>query len=155
MVESFFKRLGVQPMDESRLVVLGKEAFDVSSEVKHVMQKVPRSAVYAGKVVLRYGKVLIPGISLLEELGKKVPRKVWVKPKGEWLFICGRNILPGNIAKTKGDPNPGDAVVVLNQHDECIGYGEFQEKQITRWFDIGDFLRRERKTKALAARFLG
>ena len=90
---------------------------------------------------------------MLEKLGKTAKNRVWVSKKGEWLFICGRNILPGNIVKTEGDPKPKDAVVVLNADDECIGYGEYTERQITRWFDLGDLLRRERKHKELAAKF--
>ena len=153
MVESIFTRLGVPPVDEAKLLCLGKELFDVPLAVKAIADRIPWKSVYEGAVVLRLGKIPTPGLRLLEELGRTASKKAWVTPKGEWLFICGRNVLPGNITKTAGDPKPSDAVVVLNRHDECIGYGELQEKQLTRWFDIGDFLRRERKTKALAAKF--
>jgi len=153
VIESFLKRLGVSPVDQSSLVRLKNELFDVNSELKRVIAQIPKDPIYAGKLILREGRIPSPGLSLLERLGREAPRKVWVSKKGEWLFICGRNLLPGSIERTEGHPKLKDAVVVLNKHGECLGYGELTEKQITRWFDLGDLLRRERKHKLLAAKF--
>jgi ribosome biogenesis protein Nip4 len=153
VIVSFFVRLGVPAIDESGLVRLKNELFDVDPELKRVIAQIPKDPVYAGKLVLREGRIPSPGLSLLQRIGREAPKKVWVSKKGEWLFTCGRNLLPSSIERTEGHPKLKDAVVVLNKHGECLGYGELTEKQVTRWFDLGDLLRRERKHKLLAAKF--
>ena len=40
-----------------------------------------------------------PSVYLLELLSKKSNNKVFVNDKAEWLFLCGRDVLPEGIKK--------------------------------------------------------
>jgi len=98
------------------------------------------------------GNTCIPSIDFLQVMGKNAKKRVVVDDKGEWLFICGRDLFTATITQRKG-VELGDIVVVLNKHGECIGYGEviapFELKNVVikRRFDIGDLLRREKNRR--------
>jgi ribosome biogenesis protein Nip4 len=102
--------------------------------------------LFSGKCIAHErGKTIVPSVDFLQEIAKKAKRHVIVNSKGEWLFICGRN-LAGKYIVGHNNPQNGDRVVVMNEHKECIGYGEMG-KEIKRVYDIGDLLRRERRPK--------
>lgn len=105
--------------------------------------------VYIGECIAHErGNNIVPSVDFLQVMGKQAKRKVVVNEKGEWLFICGRDLFEDAIVKSNG-AKKDDIVVVLNQHMECIGYGRFIDSKIAvkRIFDIGDLLRREKKRK--------
>jgi ribosome biogenesis protein Nip4 len=85
-------------------------------------------------------------------LSEKEANKIIVDKKTEWLFICGRDIFKRGIMKTIGSKKKRAYVLILNQHDECLGFGkilrdlneETNGVVIKNVSDIGDFLRRER-----------
>ena len=78
-------------------------------------------------------------------LAKTDAKKAWLNSKSAWLFVCKRPALAASI--TKNQAKAGELVLVMNEYDECIGYGLFDGKNIKNYFDIGDFLRRERGAK--------
>lgn len=87
-----------------------------------------------------------PSIYLLEWLSPRTKNKIFVNDKAEWLFLCGRDVLPESIAK---DISSKDIFLVQNSRDENLGLGKKIRKGksyfIKNILDRGDFLRRERK----------
>ena len=59
------------------------------------------------------------------------------------------------IARVSGSPRKGDFVLVLNTYDECLGFGRLvndlegkrENVVVENLLDIGDFLRRERRSR--------
>lgn len=95
---------------------------------------------------------IIPSATYLQKIGKQARKHVTVTPDGEWLFICGRDLFGKNIT-AHNKPTKGERVVVLNEHKECLGYGDMEKEPdnegvvLRRLFDIGDLLRRERRKR--------
>lgn len=98
------------------------------------------------------GDTFIPSIDFLQWVGHQAKKKITVDEKGEWLFTRGWN-LPGKYVTTHTNPERGDLVVIMNQHNECLGYGQLIEDIastktiLKRRFDIGDILRRDRQSR--------
>ena len=111
--------------------------------------------LFSGELVAHErGDFLIPSVDLLQKIGKGDRHKVTVNAHGEWLFICGRDVFAKSIVKHT-NPVTEDRVAILNEEGECIGYGQVtapldtpgKRPVIARIFDLGDLLRRERKSK--------
>jgi ribosome biogenesis protein Nip4 len=111
---------------------------------KELLKKMP---VYSGECIgHQRGNKTIPSIDELQKIAKTA-KKVTLTEKGEWLFICGRDV------RVKHAQNEAKGIVcVMNQHNECIGYGDYQQEKIINLFDIGDLLRRERKSRKVTKR---
>jgi ribosome biogenesis protein Nip4 len=108
------------------------------------------AGIYLGKV--KNGK-FFPSFNLLAMLAEGEANKIVVERKAAWLFICGRDILGKGILKVHGSRKKGDHVLVLNEFDECLGFGRILcgldkaakgEIVVKNVSDIGDFLRREK-----------
>ncbi|HLC32797.1 MAG TPA: hypothetical protein VJJ82_03155 [Candidatus Nanoarchaeia archaeon] len=135
--------------------VLGRSHFIVKE--KELLKFRP---LFSGDLVAHErGDFLIPSVDLLQKIGKGARHKVTVNSHGEWLFICGRDVFSKSIVKST-NPVKDDCVAILNEEGECIGYGQVtapldtQGKRpvIARIFDLGDLLRRERKSKKVSQR---
>jgi 60S ribosome subunit biogenesis protein NIP7 len=88
-----------------------------------------------------------PSPALIDEIAKISSRKVFVNDKGEWLFLCGRDLFGKSIVKA--NVNDG-LVLVQSMKDENLGYGkvigDIKNKErivIKNLLDKGDYLRRE------------
>ncbi len=145
-IAEFLKPFGIKKEIDAQLV--GNTYFIVKD--KQFLAKKP---IYTGECIAHMrGQSLIPSIDFLQQIGKEARKHVVLNPKGEWLFICGRDVFGKSIA-SHNNPEVGDRVAILNQHRECIGYGDIiapiEEKVmvIKRLFDIGNLLRRERKSR--------
>ena len=145
-LQEFLRLFGIKKELATQLV--GRSYYLVKD--RQLLSKHP---AYAGECIAHIrGPVLIPSIDFLQQIGKEARKHVVLNPKAEWLYICGRDVFAKGIA-SHNNPAVGDRVVVLNQHKECLGYGDMtaplteQRVVIKRLFDIGDLLRRERKTK--------
>jgi ribosome biogenesis protein Nip4 len=107
------------------------------------------AGTYLGKV--KNGK-FFPSFILLRMVAGGKANKAIVDEKTEWLFICGRDVFKQGIVKTVGSKKKGDYTLILNKHDECMGYGRIlhdldkgtRGAVIENILDIGDFLRREK-----------
>ncbi len=85
-------------------------------------------------------------------IAEKKVNKIIVDSKTAWLFICGRDIFKQGILKVMGSKRKGDYTLILNQHDECLGFGRIlrnldEERggtAVKNISDVGDFLRREK-----------
>jgi len=96
------------------------------------------------------GQQFCPSICLLDFISGRYEKQVVVDAKTEWLFVCGRDIF--SVTCVKGNPSEGDLVLVMNQHQECIGIASYagnpsKKTPIKHVYDIGDYLRRERTRK--------
>ena len=96
----------------------------------------------------RSKKIFAPSVYLLEKLrDAKVPN-IKVSKKGEWLFVCARDIQ--GTAVYKADCEKDQIALVLNLKNEPLGYGKLVRKPtgtkmcFKRFYDIGDYLRREK-----------
>lgn len=106
---------------------------------------------YLGKE--KQGK-FFPSFNLLNILAKKDANRIVVDKKTAWLFICGRDIMFRGILKVFGTGKRHTNVLVLNEYDECLGFGRIirnlndrnrlDELAVKNVSDVGDFLRRER-----------
>lgn len=87
---------------------------------------------------IRNGK-FIPSLFLIEWIGKmKTP--VILDDESEWLFVCGNSI---PFERTQEEYMP-----VANSYGDCIGIARFANNKLKHVFDVGDILRRERKSKS-------
>jgi ribosome biogenesis protein Nip4 len=108
------------------------------------------AGIYLGKV--KNGK-FFPSFNLLTMIAKGEANKVTVNRKAAWLFICGRDIFRTGIVTLRGSRKKGDPTLVLNEFNECLGFGRLVcnlvgtakkgEIAIKNVSDVGDFLRRE------------
>ena len=135
-------------MPEKKADLLNRSYFVINDT-----QFLSKRPLYVGKCIAHIrGPALIPSVDLLQDIGRGARRHVVLDAKGEWLFICGRDVFAKSIT-SHTNPVVGDMVAILNSHKECIGYGQMnaplteQRVVIKRLFDLGDLLRRERKTR--------
>ncbi len=143
-LDKFLELWNYKDINKNNVVKVGREFYLVEN-TKDFWDKFKGrlNVVWCG-VYLGFEKdFFVPSLWLLERLSEKVSKKVWVNSKGEWLFICKRNVLSESISKMENVEN-NDLCLVVNQHDECLGIGKRENKVIKNIFDIGDFLRRER-----------
>ena len=145
-LDEFLKPFGIKKKIDTQIV--NRSYFIVKDR-----QFLGKNPAYSGECIAHIrGPVLIPSIDFLQQIGKESRRHVIINPKAEWLFICGRDIFTKGIT-AHNNPEVGDRVVILNQHKECLGYGDmtapFTDTRVVikRLFDIGDLLRRERKSR--------
>ena len=106
------------------------------------------AGLYLGKVK---NSVFFPSFNLLRMLTDVAANKVVVDKKTAWLFICGRDIFQQGIVKVQGSRRRGDATLILNEYNECLGFGRISgglnedesKVAVKNILDVGDFLRRE------------
>lgn len=78
----------------------------------------------------------VPSLALLERIKM---RKVVVDKKTEWLFVCGRDILK------KHGLNKNEEALIVSESGEVLGLGRYDGKIIKNLFDIGKYLREDKK----------
>lgn len=139
-------------LDEDFVVTKQNRYYLVSESLKKTLSKeFCYAGILLGKIV---GGKLSPGFELLRFLAKTKANRIIVDKKTEWLFICGRDIFKQGIVKVIGSGRKGEHVLVLNKHDECLGYGRIlcdlndgkRGLAVKNILDVGDFLRREKET---------
>jgi ribosome biogenesis protein Nip4 len=136
-------------LDESLIVKKENRYFLINEKLKKLITKdFFYVGTYLGKT--KNGK-FFPSFSLLMMIAERKANKIIVDKKTAWLFICGRDIFKQGIIKVMGSKKRGDYTLILNQHEECLGFGKIihnlnGEKSglaVKNISDIGDFLRRE------------
>ena len=136
-------------LDESLIVKKENRYFLINEKLKKLITKdFFYVGTYLGKT--KNGK-FFPSFSLLMMIAERKANKIIVDKKTAWLFICRRDIFKQGIIKVMGSKKRGDYTLILNQHEECLGFGKIihnlnGEKSglaVKNISDIGDFLRRE------------
>ena len=112
------------------------------------------AGIYLGKA--KAGK-FFPSFPLLSMLVDCGANSVVVDKKTAWLFICGRDVFAKGVTDVHGASREGDFALVLNEFGDCLGFGRLaqnltskagkKEVAVTNISDIGDFLRREDKSR--------
>lgn len=139
-------------IDENRVIKRLNRYYLLKEGMKPLIREgFFHAGAYLGKTKDR---TFFPSFYLLATIAGKAANKVTVDEKTEWLFICGRDIFQQGIINISGTTRKGNYTLIVNQHDECLGFGRIlhdldekrhEEKQVIRNIsDIGDFLRRER-----------
>jgi len=121
--------------------------FEVNNKLKKLILS-KEKIVYAGKYLGQEKKEFRPSSILLNQLSKEKINKIHLKKDAAWLFVCGRDIFENKINKIEGKAEEDNLFLVLYENN-CLGYGKidmFEGRNILKnIFDIGDFLRRERR----------
>lgn len=147
MISLIHKFTDKKIVDLGKVVKIGRDFYLVDDDLRNTCRGIKKQAEFIGTYLGTNEK---PGLYLLGLLAAHCEKKVFVTEKGEWLFICRRDLFAAGIKDTSGKLEINDFVLVINRHGECIGYGQViadlsaKKTVIKRLFDIGDFLRRER-----------
>lgn len=150
-LDDFVSRFGTQITLDEKLIVKKQSRYFLLSE--NVKQLTSKDFYYAGTYLGRVkdGR-FFPSFNLLNMVAQKKANRINIGKKAEWLFICGRDVFEQGITKVTGSTKKGDYILVLNSHDECLGFGKMLRNldrkrsgpAVENILDIGDFLRRER-----------
>ena len=139
-------------LDESLIIKKQNRYFLLNEDLKRQVRKdFFYAGAYLGKIK---DAIFFPSFILLAMIGKEKANKIMVDEKTAWLFICGRDVFKRGILKVMGSKRKGDYTLIVNEHDECLGFGKIlrnmnkvkdENKVIVKNIsDIGDFLRREK-----------
>jgi ribosome biogenesis protein Nip4 len=149
--EVFAARLGTKITFNNDLIVERNQRFYLLSP--RLKKLATRDFYYAGLYLGKVGKrgVFFPSFNLLNMLVDVAANKVVVDAKAAWLFIFGRDVFGSGVVKVMGSRRSGDAVLVLNECGECLGFGRLMDGvvggadgiAVRNVLDVGDFLRRE------------
>ncbi len=98
--------------------------------------------------------VFFPSFILLAMMAEEEAHKTVIDKKSAWLFIVGRDVFKRGIINIRGSKKKGSYTLVLNQRNECLGFGRIQQAiteethqnqvVIRNITNIGDFLKREK-----------
>jgi ribosome biogenesis protein Nip4 len=152
-LEHFLIQFGIRRFDKGNntLFVQDNKYFMISKGIQNIIKKTKKpfySGTYIGKA---RGKSFFPSVNLLNMIRKRARNKVWIDEKTAWLFVCGRDIFSEGIQSSTKCVYKGIIALILNKNDEVLGFGKalkgLSEKGVViqNIFDIGDFLRREKK----------
>ena len=151
----FASRFGTNlRLDESLVAATQGRYFLLNPRTRKLAQKdFYYAGTYLGKV--KNGLFFPSFILLTMIVSTEGTNKVAVDPRSEWLFIVGRDIFKQGVTKVIGSNKKGAYTIIVNQHDECLGFGrilhDLDDKEerhrvaVRNVSDIGDFLRRERR----------
>ena len=139
-------------LDEKFIVKKQNRFFLINETLRLQIQKdFFYVGTYLGKVK---DGIFFPSFILLAMMAETKANKTMVDKKTAWLFICGRDVFKRGIMQMTGSKSKGDYTLVLNQHNECLGFGKIlcninevknKSKVIVKNIsNIGDFLKREK-----------
>jgi len=152
-IEDFVSRFNASISLDDNLIIKKENRYFLINE--RLGSQIRKDFFYAGAYL---GKVkdgiFFPSFILLSMMAEGRANKIMVDSKTAWLFICGRDIFKQGILNMRGSKGKGDYALIVNQHNECLGFGkilcnidegaEKNEVIVKNISDIGDFLRRER-----------
>jgi len=146
MLKGFLKKFGIgEDLDAIKI----KNDYYLVEHVKEMMDKIPERPIYAGTYLgKKQNEYFQPSLYLLGWLNERTGQKIVVDDKAAWLFICRRDLFRGGIVGDIKKLTKNAFVLVLNEKDECLGFGNVVMGKnifIKNLFDVGDFLRREKK----------
>ena len=149
MLKQFIKQFSKEEIVKD-FVKIERSYFSVNEQIKQTISLIQTKPAFAGIPLGTESSIFKPSLFLLQKICKLSDKKIIVDKKGEWMFICGKDIFGKSITKFAENLKQGELVLVENQHGECLGYGKIiaelnnKGNVLENIFDIGDFLRRER-----------
>ena len=152
-INDFISRFETSINLDEKLIVKKQNRFFLINETLRL--QIQKDFFYVGAYL---GKVkdgiFFPSFILLAMMAETKANKTMVDKKTAWLFICGRDVFKRGIMQMTGSKSKGDYTLVLNQHNECLGFGKIlcninEEKDKSKVIvknisNIGDFLKREK-----------
>jgi len=145
MISEFIKQFTDEEIfDKTKQI--GRRVFYVPEQLRNLdIELEPYSiGMYLGE----QRKEFTPSVALIDAISKKSDKKIFVNKEGEFLFLCGRDLMGKSIVKA--DVKKGFCLV-QNEKDENLGYGRFatglahdDRIVVKNRMDKGHFLRRER-----------
>jgi ribosome biogenesis protein Nip4 len=152
-VDNFIERFGTSLSLNESLIVKKQNRYYLANE--KLREFIKEDFFYAGAYLGKAKNgIFFPSFILLAMLAEGKSNKIFVDQKTAWLFVCGRDIFKRGILNMSGSMRKGDCALVLNQHNECLGFGKIllnihegldKNKVVVKNIsDVGDFLRREK-----------
>ena len=153
-LKDFVSRLnGSIDFDKRYVRVKRNRYFLITREIEELTKDFFYAGIYLGKTKK---DVFFPSFPLLTMIAEGNANKVVIDRRTEWLFVCGRDIFRKGILKMDGSTRKGDLTLVLNENNECLGFGKIARDlngkkegfAVRNIADMGDFLRRERNNRS-------
>lgn len=158
-IRGFIKRFGTDIELDYDLIVKKRNRYFLISE--NLRGMIMNDFFYAGVYLGKSEKnKFLPSFNLLRMITLKETNKTIVDKKTEWLFICGRDIFQKGIVKILGSKRKNDYTLIINKYGECLGFGRMlgdleigarsltnEDVAIKNILDLGDFLRREKRSE--------
>lgn len=138
-------------VDLNSVMQLRSDFFLVSEGLKELLSKTKHIPSFIGVPLGKKKKIFVPSTYLLSKIADATENKVVVNKQGAWLYICGRHLYGRSVVSFNKVQKVGDSVLVMNEFNECLGYGKVinpldsKKVVVQNLFDIGDFVRRERR----------
>ena len=142
MVDSFIRQFTDEDLGD--IIEIKRRYFLVNDTLKRANVQDPAYiGIYLGE---RKGSFR-PSPALLELIAEKSGKKLFVDKKGEWLFLCARDLFGRSILRSNVKQG---LVLVQNEQDQNLGYGKIinsLEKKdqvvVKNLLDRGAYLRDE------------
>ena len=152
-INDFISRFETSVNLDEKFIVRKQNRFFLINETLRL--QIQKDFFYVGAYL---GKVkdgiFFPSFILLAMMAETKANKTMVDKKTAWLFICGRDVFKRGIIQMTGSKSKGDYTLVLNQNNECLGFGKIlrninEEKDKSKVIvinisNLGDFLKREK-----------
>jgi predicted ribosome-associated RNA-binding protein Tma20 len=152
-ISDFISRFESSVTLDDQLIVKKQNRYFLVNEA--LRPRVQKDFFYAGAYLGKFkDRIFFPSFILLAMMAVGKANNTVVDKKTAWLFICGRDVFKRGILNIMGSRRKGSYTLVLNQYNECLGFGKIQrniseEKDknqviIKNISNIGDFLKREK-----------
>lgn len=152
IIQSFASHLGAKFEVNPEFVIENNQMYYLLNPalLKLAKRDFFTAGLYLGKA---RNNEFFPSFNLLNILVDTAANKVILNHKAAWLFICGRDVFHKGISKVAGSKQKDSLTLVLNEFDECLGFGKITSNldqakgkmAIKNILDVGDFLRREKR----------
>ncbi len=124
---------------------IGSQYFLITDGLKQIKEKIDIKPYSIG---LKLGEIkdkqFLPSFSLLDIISKYTKQKIILNDRGENIFLYKKDVFEANIKKSYVKIG---ICIVLNKHDEVLGYGLLkmskQRRMLKPILDRGDYLRKE------------
>lgn len=137
-IKNFLKKFDFELTGEK--IKIGNNYYLINENIKQILSKNKDKPKSAGIFLGQDKEGFSPSLALLRMI--ETDRKIIVNEKGEWLFICGRDIMEESVIKS--NVKSGFALVEDSKGNN-LGLAKIDNKIFAKnIIDLGDFLRREK-----------
>jgi ribosome biogenesis protein Nip4 len=138
-----FVRQFTEKFDYSLVKKIGRRYYLVNQDIRE--KEIPGKPFALGTFLGEEKRTFLPSPALIGLIARTSARKATVTKEAEWLFLCGRDVLPKGIISITADDG---LILVQNERDENLGYGKIIHQKngilIKNVLDKGAYLRMER-----------
>lgn len=147
-LKNFLGKFKTTPEVLDELGVLIKRSrfiFAASPELHKFMKNMSTDFFSIGIPLGEVKKEFIPTPEFVDFLSHYSDRKVFIGPKSEWMFLCGKDIFRKGIANITFEKKRG-SVFIFNRYDENLGIAKFMGNAnvpLKHILDKGAYIRKE------------